>query len=482
MSRFVAPIVLIATLVVAGCDGLGQAMTAHTDVVARAAGHELTVDEAASLLRLNPRLPAQPEVVEALANLWIDYILLAKVAYEDSTLRSVDVTPLIQRDIDQTIVLKLRDQVIQVDTALTDEELRAIYEREQPGLQVRARHILLRVPPDATPAQRDSVLALARDLQQRAASGADFAALASEYSQDPGSARQGGDLGLFGRGQMVPPFEEAAFALQVGEVSDVVETPFGFHIIKVEERHLPDFEQIKDRFREYAKSTILLEAEEAYVKNLVEPLRIEVHDDAYEVTRELARKPEMKLSPRAAARTLVSYKGGALTAGELQQFMRRFDANQRGAILQFPDERLAEMLRTLAQEEILIQEARRNGHDLTPAERDSLESMGFRRLAAMAAAAGFRTIELREGETEAQAIKRVTNELLEGIVKGERSVLPLGPLGYAMREQYGGTTFERAYPRVVAMVEATRPMDMSQFQPPQPPVQPDGQPSASEGQ
>src|SRR5690606_15582191 len=220
------------------------------------------------------------------------------------------------------------DQVIQVDTAFTDEDLRALYEEQQPGLQIRARHILLRLPPDATPAQRDSTQALARELQQRAASGADFAALATEYSQDPGSARQGGDLGLFGRGQMVPPFEEAAFALGVGEVSDVVETPFGFHVIKVEERHLPDFDQVKGIFRQQAKATIELEAEEAYIKNLTEPLGIEVQDDAYEVSRELARRPGMKLSARAAGRTLVSYKGGAFTAGELQEVMRRFDVSQ----------------------------------------------------------------------------------------------------------------------------------------------------------
>jgi len=477
MSRFVAFIVLTAAVIVGACDGLGQAMTAHTDVVARAAGHELTVDEAAGILRLNPRLPAQPEVVEARANLWVDYILLAKAATEDSTLRSVDITSLIQSEIDQAVVLKLRDQVIQVDTAFTDEDLRALYEEQQPGLQIRARHILLRLPPDATPAQRDSTQALARELQQRAASGADFAALATEYSQDPGSARQGGDLGLFGRGQMVPPFEEAAFALGVGEVSDVVETPFGFHVIKVEERHLPDFDQVKGIFRQQAKATIELEAEEAYIKNLTEPLGIEVQDDAYEVSRELARRPGMKLSARAAGRTLVSYKGGAFTAGELQEVMRRFDVSQRSTVAQFPDERLADMLRALTQNEILVQEALRNGHELSREERDSLESEAVSRLVAIAGAAGFRNIQPRDGETQAQAIERATTELLEGIVRGERSALPLGPLGYAMREQYGSAIFDRAYPRVVAMVEATRPMDMGQ-----PQVLPQPQPPAGGGQ
>jgi len=75
----------------------------------------------------------------------------------------------------------------------------------------------------------------AEELLARAKAGEDFAALATASSEDPGSATKGGDLGLFPRGRMAPPFETAAFALQPGALSDVVETPYGFHIIKVEE-------------------------------------------------------------------------------------------------------------------------------------------------------------------------------------------------------------------------------------------------------
>jgi hypothetical protein len=76
-------------------------------------------------------------------------------------------------------------------------------------------------------------------LLKRARAGEDFAALAREFSTDPGSKGEGGDLGWFGRGVMVKPFEETAFALKVGEVSEVIESPFGFHIIKLEERRPP---------------------------------------------------------------------------------------------------------------------------------------------------------------------------------------------------------------------------------------------------
>jgi peptidyl-prolyl cis-trans isomerase D len=98
--------------------------------------------------------------------------------------------------------------------------------------QIRASHILLNLDEGDADAVRERATAILAE----ARGGADFAALAREHSQDEGSAPQGGDLDYFGRGQMVPEFEQAAFALQVGDISDVVESPFGFHIIKLTDR------------------------------------------------------------------------------------------------------------------------------------------------------------------------------------------------------------------------------------------------------
>src|SRR5690606_24911406 len=134
-------------------------------------------------------------------------------------------------------------------------------------------------------------LALARQVREQAVTGTDFAALATQYCQAPGSAQQGGDLGMFGRGQMVGPFEEPAFALEPGQVSDLVETPYGIHIIKVEERQLPDFESNRDAFRQQVVQARIAEAEEAYVRKLTDSLSIEVEDDAIAVAKDLARKP-----------------------------------------------------------------------------------------------------------------------------------------------------------------------------------------------
>lgn len=100
---------------------------------------------------------------------------------------------------------------------------------------VKARHILFRVPEGTKPADDAKIREKAEAARKDAAAGKDFAQLARKLSEDPGSKDKGGDLGLFERGQMVPEFEKAAFALKPGEVSGLVRTSFGYHIIKVEE-------------------------------------------------------------------------------------------------------------------------------------------------------------------------------------------------------------------------------------------------------
>lgn len=121
-------------------------------------------------------------------------------------------------------------------------EAKAIYDKEVAGVkgeeEVHARHILVESE------------AKAKELYERIVKGADFAELARTFSKDPGSKQDGGSLGFFGRGQMVPQFEEAAFKLKAGEVSAPIQSQFGWHIIRVEERKAlapPPFEAVKDR-------------------------------------------------------------------------------------------------------------------------------------------------------------------------------------------------------------------------------------------
>ena len=125
------------------------------------------------------------------------------------------------------------------DVVVSDSEVHEFYlENQQQFVEpekIRARHILIQVKPEASNSEKEGAMKLLADIKQQIDSGASFEALAKQKSQDS-SAAEGGDLGYFERGQMVKPFETAAFNLAPGEVSAVVETRFGFHLIQLVDR------------------------------------------------------------------------------------------------------------------------------------------------------------------------------------------------------------------------------------------------------
>jgi peptidyl-prolyl cis-trans isomerase C len=140
----------------------------------------------------------------------------------------------------QLMINRLLETEVGSKSKASPDEVAKIY-KERPELfqqppQVHASHILITVAADADATAKAAALAKATKILKDARAGKDFAALAKEFSQDPGSAAQGGDLGFFAANQMVPPFSDAAFKLKPGSISEIVETQFGYHIIKVLEK------------------------------------------------------------------------------------------------------------------------------------------------------------------------------------------------------------------------------------------------------
>lgn len=151
----------------------------------------------------------------------------------------------IRKDVRESLAIEKFIETLFADFESTsDEAAKAEYDRmaaENPAVfktpeSVTASHILVKIDKDADEAAREAAKAKIEGLRQKILDGADFAEVAKENSDCPSSSR-GGDLGSFGRGQMVKPFEEAAFSQPIGEVGPVVETTFGYHIIKVTERN-----------------------------------------------------------------------------------------------------------------------------------------------------------------------------------------------------------------------------------------------------
>ena len=140
-------------------------------VLARAAGHELTVDQMVEILARQNTVPNQPDVVDALANFWIDYTLIGVRARDDSLFTTLDLDPLLQPQLDQETIDTYMNSVVRPDTAISESDLRTMWEADPPADSVRAQHILLAFPEQGTQAQVDSVAAFAAQLKERAAAG-----------------------------------------------------------------------------------------------------------------------------------------------------------------------------------------------------------------------------------------------------------------------------------------------------------------------
>jgi peptidyl-prolyl cis-trans isomerase D len=165
---------------------------------------------------------------------------------------------------------------------ISDADVQAYYDAHKDSYavpeQVKARHILISVPQGSDAKTDAAAKAKAEDVLKKVKAGGDFAALAKEYSDDPGSKDSGGELGTFGRKKMVPAFEKAAFALQAGQTSDLVKTDFGYHIIQVEQHdqaHMKPVSEVKADIVPLLEQQKLGAAEQAYAGQLAAQAKTE---------------------------------------------------------------------------------------------------------------------------------------------------------------------------------------------------------------
>lgn len=249
----VAPVgaALFALACVTGASGQDD------EVVATVNGNAITQSQIAAtaeeLRSQLARVPAEQRFLATLSHL-IDIRLAAAAADADG----LDDTEAFARRMELLKERALHAQFVEDKVAgtITEDAVRQRYDEDiasaPPVNEVKASHILIRVEDGASEEQKAAARAEAEAIIAQLNDGGDFAELAREHSAD-GSAQTGGDLGYFGPGRMVPPFEEAAFALEVGAHSQQpVESQFGFHIIKVEDKRPqqpPAFEDVAGELR-----------------------------------------------------------------------------------------------------------------------------------------------------------------------------------------------------------------------------------------
>lgn len=200
-------------------------------------------------------------------------------ALKDSGLTEKELEEFARKEI---YINNLIEQEIASKVTISDADAKKFYDENTDKFKqsesVQASHILIGVDPKLTADEKAKAKEKAEGLLKRAKAGEDFATLAKDNSTCPSKA-QGGNLGYFGRGQMVPEFEKAAFALKSGEISDIVETKFGYHIIKVTDKKAAGtvaFDDAKNDIANYLKIQKIQQNISAFVDKLRKEAKVEL--------------------------------------------------------------------------------------------------------------------------------------------------------------------------------------------------------------
>ena len=333
MTRTRLFLATFATLVgLSSCQAFKDAMTAHVDVVARAGSQELTVNRLGELLG-GAEIPLGPEAVRTVAQLWVNYQLVALAAAKGDTLGTIkDADEGMWSAIAQLRFRKVFD-VISKDWGTVDS---STFEKAyNDGALLGAAHILISKKTEPGSEAANAALKAEAERIARTVTSATFAQVARQRSDDPGSKDRGGDYGVF------PP----------GQISGVVETQFGYHIIR---RHT--FAEIKDQFAEAYAGIASQRAESVYFAAMDSAAQVVVKESAPKLVKAIAEDPDGYRDSRekvATSRTV------DLTAGKLAMWMSAFPPQSRirAQVLQAPDSQIPVFVRNVMRNEFLLRVA-----------------------------------------------------------------------------------------------------------------------------
>jgi hypothetical protein len=441
-----------ATTLVA-CGGLKDALTAHVDVVARAGSQELSVTRLSDMLgNAKMQVPVSREVASLIArDLWVPYQLLGAAAARGDSLndpKAIDAAA--SGMIENAKLGKFMESV--AAKMPHDTGSQSGYESAAGGLYA-ARHILFMVPKGSAPAVKDSIHRKAESVRAQVTA-ANFADMAKKYSQD-NTAQKGGDLGVFQRSIMVKPFGDAVAALKPGDISPLVETDFGYHIIQ-----RSTWDQAKAQYGQQAGDRTRSVAESTYIAQAQAAAKVELKPDAAATMKALAKDP---MEHRNDKTVVATYTGGDLTAGRLALVL--LSAPQSGRIAQqiqsAPDSLVRQYVTNMAQREVLVRRADSAKMGPTPEEVAGLHRDFVQAVAMTWQALGIDPKTLADSaktpaERERLAASRV-EAYLDKIMAGEAQPVPVpAPLQIVLMNKYDAKVNAAGIDRAVERAQRVR--------------------------
>ncbi len=341
-----------------GCD----AFRAHTDVVARAGGHELTVDRLGEIVAYGQNVPLQRDVVERMAGLWVDYSLLAqRLADGDSLLDSATVVNSLWAETQEQIVTHYHSQLVGQYIEVTDEMVDSVY---QAGDHRLIYHILIRTSRDLSDSEKETKRNQAARLRGLAMSGATGWEQANRENEDSVARVEGGSLGVIARGETVPEFENSAFSLDPGEISDLVESPYGFHIVR-----RPELVEVREAFDDRVRNIFIERMNFLFIHEVEDRWELEVRSDAPQLMRRAAADPA---SAKKSKKVMGTYVDGEFTVSDFARWLHALPPEYTAEVTAADDEQLFQFARGLIRNNVLEREARDSGHELTQEDMATL--------------------------------------------------------------------------------------------------------------
>lgn len=251
------------------------------EVMAQVGDSRLTSSRFDMMIDLMPpqiqvMLRSNDQMKKELINRWVEINLIV----QEALAAKIDQDPLIMLKIDEmrnrVLVEALISKRLDTQTPVPKEEIASYYEKNssefEQSEQVQAEHILIRMEANASAKDKEKARKSIDMIQDKLKNGDSFATLAEQFSEDPGSKNKGGNLGYFGRGQMVKEFEDAAFATKPGETSPPVQTSFGWHLIHVLDRKALEKLPLEQVSKEI-ESRLKADRNEKALKKLIEELK-----------------------------------------------------------------------------------------------------------------------------------------------------------------------------------------------------------------
>jgi peptidyl-prolyl cis-trans isomerase C len=237
-------------------------------------------------------LEKNPQLKENLLRQIVQTMVIADMAKKQGFDNKPDVKKQLELFTDNFLVNEYLRKEVASKATVSEDDIKIYYDGHKDEFKtsdmVRARHILIKVAPQSSEEEKKKAKVKAESVLKKIKDDEDFAGLANNYSDDTSSKLTGGDLGFFARGKMVKPFEDAAFSLKPGEVSGIVETQFGYHIIKLEERKAAStepLENVKERIQQKLLQDSMRSKVSEFIEKAVKDSKVEIHPEVFAVEK-----------------------------------------------------------------------------------------------------------------------------------------------------------------------------------------------------